>query len=244
MMTEGLADRGFDNLILPPMVLLLLMRLLPLGIEPLLLRTGSAAALLALVVIASSWSTLSGGALLGAALYGYGCATLADPRFVLPPVALFVCHIVTMRRHHLEERFDHRLDAVLSQLIATYPWVLSVTFHALPSSVALAGTAFAMAAQLSFSDASTRIEMESRRPRPTVSAMKGWLIAATPGLLWLLPFGTLDGIAVTAALATTWLATLLLERVYPRFVMNPTRLWVVKGGLALVASLPAFWFHS
>lgn len=244
MMAEGLADRGFDNLILPPGVLLLLIRLLPLGLADLSIRTLSAGALLALVTTAAHWSSLSGGALLGAALFGYGCATLADPRFVLPPVAMFLFHLATMRRHHLKSRFDHRLDAVLSQVFSTFPWILAVTFHQLPTSIALAGVTFAMACQIALSDASTRWELEPRKLCASTSTIKGWLTSGLAGLLWLLPFTPSDGYAIGGGLLTTLIATVIYQQLRRRFTGDTTGLWMLKGALALAASFPAFWFHS
>lgn len=244
MMAEGLADRGFDNLILPPGVLLILVRLMPLGIVDLSIRTVSAGALLALVTAAARWSSLSGGALLGAALFGYGCATLADPRFVLPPVAMFLCHLAAMRRHDLKSRFDHRLDAVLSQALAAFPWVFTVTFNLLPTSIALAGVSFAIACQLALSDAATRWELEPRRLCAASSTVKGWLFAGLAGLLWLLPLTPSDGYAIGGGLLATLLATTTFHRIRSRFPGDTTGLWLLKGALALAASFPALWFHS
>src|SRR5690606_14278775 len=101
------------NLIIPIGCYFLLSRMLDSETAELIARFVAAVVLLAVVSLTSRWSTLSGSALIGGALLGYGCAILGDPRFVLPPLAVFAAHLVTTRRHRLSGRLDHRSDAVI-----------------------------------------------------------------------------------------------------------------------------------
>ncbi|MES2658216.1 MAG: hypothetical protein V4689_06335 [Verrucomicrobiota bacterium] len=240
MMAEGISDRGFDNLVLPVGCFFILEKLLPLEMPGLIGRFVVLALLLALVLTGSRWSTLSGGALLGSVLLGYGCAVLADWRFALPPVAVFVCHVVTTRKHCLTRKFDHRLDAVLSHTIACLPWVIATEFGRVPISVALAGVSFAMGAQLSILDTATRMWMPHRVAMPVRSVIKGFLVASLPGLIWLWPESARLLVPMAVALACMWTVTLLFQKIHSSYRGHVTGLWIIKGLLALAASTSAF----
>ncbi|MES2440194.1 MAG: hypothetical protein V4584_14085 [Verrucomicrobiota bacterium] len=241
MMAEGISDRGFDNLVLPVGCFFMLEKLLPLEMPGLVGRFVVLVLLLVLVLTGSRWSTLSGGALLGSVLLGYGCAVMADWRFALPPVAVFVCHVVTTRKHCLTGKFDHRLDAVLSHTIACLPWVIATESGRIPLSVALAGVSFAMGAQLSILDTATRMWMPHLGATPVRSVLKGFLVASLPGLVWLWPEAVRLSVPVAAALACMWAATLLFQKIQSNYRGHVTGLWIIKGLLALAASTPALF---
>lgn len=239
MMAEGTSDRGFDNLVVPVGCFFILDRLLQSGTTGLIWRFVAVALLLALVLWGSRWSTLSGAALLGGALLGYVCAVVVDWRFALPPVAVFICHIVTTRRHKLTHVFDHRLDAVLAHSIGILPWVIVTDLGWVSMHTGLAGISFAMVAQLAMLDASTLSWLGHFSPKPLRSTLKGWLVAGLPGLVWFAPeFGRLfPGILV--AMAATPMLVLMLQRLRPYYREKVTALWLIEGCLALAASSPA-----
>jgi phytol kinase len=239
MMAEGLSDRGFDNLVIPVGCYFVLEKLMPLEIPALVGRFVVLAALLALVLSGSRWSTLSGGALLGSALLGYGCAVIADWRFALPPVAVFICHVVMTRKHGLTRKFDHRLDVVLSHAIACLPWVMAVEVGWVDSGLGLAGVSFAMGAQLAMLDSATRACVPGMAATPARSAMKGFLIASLPGLVWLWPQARLLAIPTAAALGAMWGATLIFQQLRLSYHGHVTGLWIIKGLMALAASTVA-----
>ncbi len=239
MMAEGTSDRGFDNLVVPVVCYFLLARLLECEMQALVWRFVVVALLMALVLWGSRWSTLSGAALLGGALLGYACAIIADWRFALPPVAVFICHVVTTRRHRLTHVFDHRLDAVLAHSIGCLPWVIATGIGGISMPVGLAGISFAMSAQLAMLDASTLSWLGHFSPKPLRSTLKGWLVAGLPGLVWFTPdFSRLFPGMVIAVIATP-LLVILLKHLRPRYRENVTSLWLIEGCLALAASMPA-----
>jgi phytol kinase len=241
MMAEGISDRGFDNLVIPVGCFFMLEKLLPLEIPSLAGRFVVLGLLLVLVLVGSRWSTLSGGALLGSVLLGYGCAVIADWRFALPPVAVFVCHVVTTRKHCLTGKFDHRLDAVLSHTIACLPWVIAAEFRLVPIPAALAGVSFSMGAQLAILDTATRTWMEHLVATPVRSAMKGFLVASVPGLVWLWPETNRLLVPLVAALFCMYAAVLLFQKIQSTYRGHVTGLWIIKGLLALAASIPALF---
>jgi phytol kinase len=240
MMAEGISDRGFDNLVIPLGCFFMLQKLLSLEMPGLVGRFVVLALLLALVLVGSRWSTLSGGALLGGVLLGYGCAVMADWRFALPLVAVFVCHVVTTRKHGLTGKFDHRLDAVLSHTIASLPWVIAAELELVSLPVALAGVSFAMGAQLAILDTATRKCMARPLATPLRAVTKGFVIASLPGLVWLWPEGADLLLPVAVALGGMWLTTLLFRWIHARYCGHVTGLWIMEGLLALIASVPAF----
>lgn len=239
MMAEGLADRGFDNLIIPLGSFFVLARLVPLDTAHLVVRFVVASGVLVLVLSGSSWSTLSGGALLGCALLGYGCAIMADFRFALPAVGIFICHLVTTRKNRFVGVFDHRLDAVLSHAIGCMPWVILVERRIISDSMGLAGVSFAMASQLGILDMATYWWLR-QRPSPLWRSMvKGWAFAALPGLVWFWPDYSPLALPVLVALLTTAIAISAFRSVRPQDYFHPTGLWLLKGFVALLSSLPA-----
>lgn len=239
MMAEGISDRGFDNLVLPVGSFFMLEKLLPLEVPGLVGRGVVLGLLLALVLFGGRWSTLSGGALLGSVLLGYGCAVIADWRFAIPPVAVFVCHLMTTRKHQLTGKFDHRLDAVLSHSIACMPWVIAFETGWTSSMIALAGVSFAMGAQLAILDTATRTWVPNLRVTRVRSAAKGLVVASFPGLVcmwesfsqWVVPTGI--------ALVCMGIAAFLSQGIQSRYRGHVTGLWIIRGLLALAASTPA-----
>jgi phytol kinase len=107
MIGEGISDRGFDNLILPIGALFILQRLIPLESDALITRLVALAILFFLVLWGSRWSTLNGSSLLGGALLIYGCAILGTWQYALPPIAVFMCHMLTSHTHKLTQRLVH-----------------------------------------------------------------------------------------------------------------------------------------
>jgi phytol kinase len=237
MMAEGLADRGFDNLVIPLGCFFVLDRLL--GLEPLALalRFGTAVFFLGLVMMGARWSTLSGGALLGCALLGYSCAVLADFRFMLPPLAVFICHMVATRRHRLVGVFDHRLDAVLSHAIGCLPWVIAVEQGWLEEEIALAGVSFAMAAQLAMMSVATDREV-GRTPRRLVwTIAKGWGAGATPGLIWLWRDAERFAWPVAVSMLASAVVVSVFRNLRVRDPAHATRLWIAQGAAALSSAV-------
>jgi len=244
MMAEGLADRGFDNLIIPLGSFFVLARLIPLETSPLVVRFVVASGLLALVLSGSRWSTLSGGALLGCSLLGYGCAIMADFRFALPAVGIFICHLVTTRKNRFVGVFDHRLDAVLSHAIGCLPWVVLVERKIISDSMGLLGVSIAMASQLGILDMATYWWIH-QRPSPIWRSMaKGWAFAALPGLVWFWPDYSLLLLPLAFAMVTTAIAVWVFRSVKPQDYFHPTRLWLLKGCVALLSSIPALLLPS
>jgi phytol kinase len=241
MMAEGLSDRGFDNLVLPVGGVFVLERLLVLDTALLAGRFVVLILLLILVIRGGRWSSLSGGALLGSALLGYGCAVIADWRFALPPVAVFICHLATTRQHGLSKVFDHRLDAVLCHAISCVPWVLAMRAGWITDLTALAGVSFSMACQLAILDSATRAWLDGKELMPVRSCIKGWLIAAVPGLIWFWPDFHPLWIPVSVGFGAALIATLIFERIRTRYRGHETGLWMIKGGLALSTSFPALF---
>lgn len=240
MMAEGISDRGFDNLVIPVGCFFMLEKLLPLEIPSLVGRFIVLGILLVLVLVGSRWSTLSGGALLGSVLLGYGCAVMADWRFALPPVAVFICHLVTTRKHGLMGEFDHRLDAVLSQAIACLPWVIAAELEWVTISVALAGVSFAMGAQLAILDTATRRWLGYLLVTPVRSVAKGFLLASVPGLIWLWPELGRGFFPLALAVLSMGAVVVLIRKIQLNYRGHVTGLWMIEGLLALAASIPAF----
>ena len=244
MMAEGIAELGFDNLVIPLLCYFVLQRLLVLEFPVLVAPFVAVVCLLALVMLGSRWSTLNGSALLGSALLGYACAVVADWRFVLPPAAVFLCHLWSTRRHRLTGVYDHRLDVVLAHAIGCLPWVFLEDRGWVPTPVCLAGISFAMGAQLAFLDTVTRLRIASLKCNPLLSTCKGWGVAALPGLVWLWQDGPQLLVPAAVAVTATLLVSVSLQASYDHAYGHERGLRLLKGGVAFLGSLPALLYHS
>ncbi len=243
MIAEGFSDRGFDNLVLPLGSVLVLERLLPLADAALAGRFAVLVLVLALVLTGARWSTLSGAALLGSALLGYGCAIIADWRYALPPCAVFICHVVITRKHRLTKAFDHRLDAVLSHAIACLPWVIGYGLGGLSFGTGLAGISFAMVVQLALLDVATRDAVPHLAPKALRSTLKGGLIAGVPGLVWLAADISKLLLPFAATLIFTLVLANLIKGISRKCEGHATCLWTIQGLLALIGSSPALLYQ-
>lgn len=240
MIGEGISDRGFDNLVLPIGAFFILQRLLPLESDALITRLVALAILFLLVLWGSRWSTLNGSSLLGGALLTYGCAILGTWQYALPPVALFMCHLHTSYTHQLNQRLVHSIIAVIGVTIACLPWLILHVNHWILTPTGLAGISFAMAALLTILDVTTWVYLRQTPPSFLLSTLKGWLIGGLPGLVWLIP----DISKLALPMGLSIVATIVVAKII-HLIQGPEpkqQHWLIKGTLALLASLPALLF--
>ena len=118
MMFEAISTRGLDNIIVPLAAVLLLDRFLDLDTAALAWRLLFVAVLFALVFGMRRSSSLDGGALLGAVLFGYGCWALGDWRFVIPPIILFAEHLWVTRKLRGCTSSSHKATGKMPHAIA------------------------------------------------------------------------------------------------------------------------------
>ncbi len=239
MMAEGIADRGFDNLTLPIGAHFLLAKFLAHDVPPLWWRLTIAGGLLAAVIMARRWTTLDGGALLAAALLGFGLGALGGATFLAPVFGVFALHLITTHRHALSARVTHGIDGVLGVAIAALPWAMAAT--RLGWKEALAGLSVAMMAKLALMDLSTRrfLGLGAGAGRIAPAIAKGLLAGALPGLVWL-PVGEVSWM-VGAGLILTMVSAWWYARHIAAHGLEPPRVFLAEGALALVASALA-WF--
>lgn len=242
MIGEGISDRGYDNLVLPLGGYFILQRLIPLDSGELITRLVALAILFCLLLWGSRWSTLNGSSLLGGALLTYGCAILGTWQYALPPIALFICHLHTSHTHQLNQRLVHSIKAVIGLTLSCLPWLILNVNHWIPTSTGLAGVSFAMAAMLTILDISTWVYLRKQPPHLLRSTLKGWLVGGLPGLIWLIP----QSAKLALPIGLSIISTLVVAKII-HFIQGPEpkhQHWLIKGTLALLASLPALLFWT
>lgn len=240
-LVEGFSDKGFDNLLLPLGCHFVLERIVYLEAGPLFLRVICLAFMVLLVSLGSRWSTLTGGALLAAALLGYGCVVIGDWRLAMPLASVFLCHIVVSKRHALSAGFIHRLDAVLSYALATLPWALLLARDVVTLDVALAGVSFSSATQLMVLYLSAH-HVNARSWFVTGSSyLKGWIFGAGPGIVLMMPTIKNHVFILLSAFILSGLCLVLYREVAAKWATTGGRwFWYAKGGFAVMISLLAF----
>lgn len=124
MLLEAVAWRGLDNLFLPVGGLLLLQDFLGRSASELAARLAGALLLAGLLLALRHRRTLNDAALLAAVLVGYAIWTLADWRWLVPPLALFVGYAAAWPRRMQQAERPHDVRAVLAVTLCGVAWLL------------------------------------------------------------------------------------------------------------------------
>lgn len=236
-MLEGLADHGFDNLLLPLGGFFMLDRLAALDASTLAVHCAITLALVTLLTVCGRVSTLDGGALLAAGLLGYGLAVLGGGWFVVPVLGLFAVHLATAWRHRLGGRLRHGVESVAGVALATLPWAAARPM--LGETCALSGCALAAAAMLALMHAGTRRFFRHPKITPMAGLAKGVGAAVVPAVLVTRERATLAPLA--AGLVLAFGGMFLLAWLHDRWPRSERGLWLTMGGLALACSAPCLW---
>ena len=234
MLIEAVSVRGLDNILVPVFTVWLLSRYLELEVAELAARIGVIAALTALVLWGKRYSSLEGGALLAAILFGYAFWALGGWPFLLLPVILFCEHLVVMRRLQRAFELEHNLFAVLSvglSLLVFIALKLLVDFET------FSGFAAATATHLGILNLTTRTMLA----RSCCGQRLLWLALGKTTLLILIPAGLIHGnlIALVVSIILTGVTLAIFRLVLrnpERYPNNPRR-WALQGVLAALVGL-------
>jgi len=183
MVLEAIAWQGLDNLFIPVGGLIMLKLFLPMDIPDLIFRL-----ILTLIVgiLTLGWrnrTTLNDSAVLGSAWFGYLTWVLADWRWFLPPVILFLAYslLCPWTQQYQERRHDMR--AVLSIGSTGILWLLVGKVTAQP--VYFYAYTLAFAAHLAIIDIAVP-QFHPQLPNGAFigrSVLKGWVLIFVP-FLW------------------------------------------------------------
>jgi phytol kinase len=131
MLAEAIAWRGLDNVFIPLLSFFLLRIYLTLSARDLCIRLLVTAILFLLVFLFRRRTTLTHSALLGAVLFGYATWTLADWLWLLPPLTLFLLHLLVWPRSTCNaDRQD--IHAVISTAAPGLFWLFLYAHYAQP----------------------------------------------------------------------------------------------------------------
>jgi len=245
MMFEAISTRGLDNLVVPLAAALLLDRFLDLDSAALAWRLLGAAGLFTLVFSLRRGSSLDGGALLGAVLFGYGCWALGGWRYVVPPVILFAEHLWVTRRLRRVASLHHDLLPVLSVGLALLPWPVLAAWRPVLADACLAAFVVGTAAHLAMFNVATRAFVANRRASPRMKNRASIKAAALVGIAgWALV--SWQPQVVAAGVAATLVVSRLAIEGFARLSRKPAvddhhpGRWLRQGGLAFLAGAMAF----
>ncbi len=258
MLFEAISTRGIDNLIVPVAAALLLERFLPMEGADLAWRLALVSGLLLFVFACRKWTSLEGGALLAAVLFGYGSWVLGDWRFLVPPVLLFLEHLVVTHRLRRVWQPRHDLTPILGIGLSLLPWAALAAWHPEWREVALAGFVTGTAAHLSMTNLATRAFVAGRCPDGRMKRLawaKGVCVIALPG--WWLVEGEmgrlLAGLGLAAVLVRLTVGVFVRlsgKRDAEAFGDEADRWWrqgaaaFLAGGVAVVAARNLFLILS
>ncbi|MEM6910231.1 MAG: hypothetical protein AAF555_01495 [Verrucomicrobiota bacterium] len=156
MVIEGLLGDGWDNFVLPVGLWLVLDRALERSLLGQVVSVVFVVALFALVLLLRRSSSLDGGGLLAAVLFGYACATLGGATFLWPPLVLFAVHLVTTRAIADRKSLQHGLREIAAVAAPSLVWLLLYELNLVSYAGALAGHVLASAVLLGLMHVGTR----------------------------------------------------------------------------------------
>lgn len=246
MMFEAIATRGVDNLIVPLAAVFLLERFLGFDVAALSWRLLGFAGLFALVFCLRRGSSLNGGALLGAILFGYGCWALGGWPFVIPPMLLFVEHLWVTRRLRRIAQLEHDLLPMLAIGLALIPWPVIVAWQGAWIEPALGAFVCGCVAHLAMFNLATRVFVAKRRATTrmkNVATMKATTIIALVG--WLMV--SREPVIFVTGVVLTGVVTRMVIEIHARLLRieikgdHHPRRWLRQGTLALFAGVLIFF---
>jgi len=243
MMFEAISTRGLDNLLVPISSAYLLDQYLGMEVSTLLWRLLLITTILCLVLYFRRYSSLEGGALVAIVLVGYACWAWGDWRFLVPPIILYVDHLMVTRR--LQRRISndqHDLWPIMSVSFSMLPWVLGATLWPQQTNLFLGLFVITAAIHLTVLNLTTRVFLAKKCASFRMirrSIAKSVFLIALPG--WLLVESSLlslVSVLLTAVLVALAVYIFMLGQGNPRLYSIEPRRWTHQGVLAaLIASL-------
>lgn len=155
-MVEGILGAGMDNLILPLSVFGLFHFLADLNRVELLMRVGVIGGLIVLLILVRRLTSLNGGGMLSAVVFGYLCFGLGGGGYLIGPILLFAVHLFTVWRKPELRRFDHSASFVASIALPGLVWVSLGYGGTFDGGVCELGFSLVMAAQVALLHAASQ----------------------------------------------------------------------------------------
>lgn len=181
---EGILGAGADNLVLPLLAFALLTVLPGLPLMDLLLRILVLTSISAMLLCFSRRSTLDGGGLLTALLFGYLSVALGELRFLLPPVILFAIHVACTQRHRDLRRLQHSAESVAAVALPALLWLAAYQAGYTSLDRSFHHFTYVIAVQAALLHVATRDHLQiSRAPVDAVAKSAAVCIVSLPVIL-------------------------------------------------------------
>ena len=198
---EGILGDGWDNLMVPLGVFLILDQLDARDSEARALSALVFFLLFSLLWFCRRWSSLNGGALLAGLLYGASCLAWGGYDFLAGPIGLFLLHILVTRHLLGRVELEHAAGAVFLLAVPVLG-VLVLHHHGLiPTAEAFAAHTTIIGVQSFMMHASTRRKLALVSSRPGLAFAKTLPAILLPALVLQPERETVVGIAVSIAAA-------------------------------------------
>jgi phytol kinase len=238
MLVEAVSTKGFDNILVPLVTLLVVQSSLGRGIAELVVQAVVACGMLAIVLLTRNRNTLSGSALMGIVLVGFLCWTFGGWRWLLPPLIVFLANNAL----HVDaggRPVTAHFDVVRRVSEAGLVWLFAAAM--LHRDELILPFVAAFCAQLAMlAMRQLRVMAPSSRgiSIATVSVLGAWALLYFP-LLWV---GVLRGDTIQtglALLAVTLLASVVFYRKLMRISpeVDQPRPWRTQSWCGVLASL-------
>jgi len=157
MLFEAICTRGWDNLVVPLASAYLLRLYSTASVPDLLLRLAIVGVMLLLILVTRRRTSLDAGGLMAIVILAYACWTCGDWRYLIPPLILYIEHLVTTSRlRKTKDPAHHDLYPVLSIGLSFMPFLLAARFHPEDRNLYLGTVTLATAIHLAALNLATR----------------------------------------------------------------------------------------
>lgn len=181
-MAEGILAAGIDNLVLPIAIFVLLSLLQDLTWPELLSRIALISACGLFLFTVRHLTSLDGGGLLSAAVFGYLCFALGGNRYLFAPLILFVIHLAVTFCHRDLIKMEHSADTISAVALPALIWVVLQATSALPPETAFHAFNLTLMAQVAFLHSATCAHLQ--RPSCLLLGALKIILVALPLISW------------------------------------------------------------
>ncbi|MGJ8695272.1 MAG: diacylglycerol/polyprenol kinase family protein [Verrucomicrobiaceae bacterium] len=181
-MAEGVLGAGIDNLLLPITVYALLFFLNDLTWTELLARIGIIFALGTSLFFVRRLTSLNGGGLLSAIIFGYLSFALGGKEYLIAPITLFLIHLATTRFYPELKKMEHSADSVAAVALPGLIWIALKVTTSIPDAICYQGFCLTILTQVALLHAATQAHL-NKPPATFICLIKVTLIALVSSCL-------------------------------------------------------------
>ncbi|QQL44247.1 diacylglycerol/polyprenol kinase family protein [Sulfuriroseicoccus oceanibius] len=238
---EGMSGKGTDNILVPIGTYFLLDRYLPMGSAELIGRGLALGAILLILLATRKMTTLNGGAMLAALLYGFGALHLGGVVPLVSLLLLFALHVATsgkLKKADYHKPTRHTSNQIVALALPALGWLLTARSGVIAPTWGPLGFCLTTAFQAGLLHIGI-LAPDTNLRKPPLSVILKSLIVAAPMLHIVEPL-TFGSLMLLVAGAAWGCAVLFRAWRLPMQPDDPLNGWVKLTLVATTASIAVY----